>query len=115
MAVEFHHVVGFLEPNPVAAARAEKERKTGIGIDGDAMLATDDARDARVRQARVIGEAVLGNAHRLQIILQQDFARVDVGINLGFFMALVVIGDFNVVGDDEAVCGASEVTELAGR
>lgn len=75
---------------PLAAAAnsrgsCRKKREAGVRIHGNAVLPTNEAGDARVRQSGVVGEAVLGNAHRLQKIFEEDFAGMNIGDELGLF------------------------------
>jgi hypothetical protein len=88
VAVELHQVVGHLPWQPLAAARAEKKRKAGVRIHGNAVRPTNEAGDARVRQSGVVGEAVWGNAHRLQKIFEEDFAGVNLSDEPGLFQGL---------------------------
>lgn len=69
-------------------SRAEKKRKAGVSIPGNAVRPANEAGDARVRQSGVVGEAVVGNAHRLQKIFEEDFAGVNLGDELGLFHGL---------------------------
>jgi hypothetical protein len=64
-----------VQPEPIRGAEVTGEPKGGVS--GDGALAVDNLIDASRRNADVLGESVLTNAHRLEELLEQDLARMN--------------------------------------
>ena len=69
------------------------------GLDRDGALSRADAQHLRLRNAGRPGEAVAGDAHRLEKVAQENLPGVDVGQAGGLHgVESVVVGDLDGVG-----------------
>src|SRR5690606_951253 len=72
-------VVAYLSAQPVAVRKAEIAAEAQVGIGGDRALAGHDVADALRGHADVLCEAITGNPHGFQELMEQDLAGMDGG------------------------------------
>lgn len=63
-----------LKAGPEAFGRSEEFGQAQAGVHGDRPRADDDLSDATLGHADLLGQPVLGDAHGLQELVQQDLA-----------------------------------------
>ena len=72
-------IVVRLQADPKAIGPAEKPRQAKPGIGRDGARARDDLADPPLRHADLIGEPLLGDLHRLEEFLDENFTGTRVG------------------------------------
>jgi hypothetical protein len=78
-ALTFHQFVIRLQPDKKSLRHVEIAREPKVGIGGDRALAEYDFIDPSRRHADGARERGLRQLHRLQKLLQQDFALMRIG------------------------------------
>jgi hypothetical protein len=87
-----------LQIHPTLSVRAEKTGQPQGGIRCNRSFPRNDFSDAPLRYADRLGQPILGNLHRFQKILQQNFAGVNRRqVPFHGFSPLMVINNFDII------------------
>lgn len=79
MALKFHQIIRILEIEPVPWRHAKVKSETEGGVGGDGYLSLDQSAETRFRNAGRLGQAILGDAHRLEKILREYLTGMWIG------------------------------------
>lgn len=86
-----------LDSGPELDGGAEKAGQSQRRVRTDAGSAPADFVDAHGRNANILGQSVLADAHRLQKFLKEDFAGM-YGGKISHCNASVIVDDFDGIG-----------------
>ena len=89
--------MGGLGAQPVAGGEPEEAAEAQVGVGGDGAAAGDDLAYALGGDTDLFGQAVLGQAHREQELVKEQFAG-GYGFEFGHSSPLMIIHDFHVMG-----------------